>query len=301
MTLSPNEYAFRHLLIDIADRMDDNEKMALISFFHLRRSNSDEPPFTHIMTLCTKLIITQENVQPLIDYLKVTKLADQIGELQKYQDRQDALKAEKIVNDLEELIAQPPKRPLPVSPHSEKPFKHPKHITPAIIKQHRKNLIVSIGQDLTKREAELLAILYNAPRSINIKDGVKFMTYLLDKCQTLGEPDVQDTLDFIKELKKICRNDLANMVIDYPKTATVREPDSQTLTADITTSNNIIPKLPANDRSDTEMCAICFEKPRTTVTIPCNHMATCSSCSLKITACCICRRDIAQRIDVYIS
>ena len=52
-------------------------------------------------------------------------------------------------------------------------------------------------------------------------------------------------------------------------------------------------------KSKNNECKICFAAECDVVLIPCNHLVTCITCSRKIDKCCICRRKISQRIEIF--
>lgn len=52
-------------------------------------------------------------------------------------------------------------------------------------------------------------------------------------------------------------------------------------------------------REDRTACIICMERPRNTALVPCGHYFGCHGCTLRITACPICRGPVAARVRVF--
>lgn len=52
---------------------------------------------------------------------------------------------------------------------------------------------------------------------------------------------------------------------------------------------------------DSLKCAICFDRPRNTLFIPCSHITACKECSRQLVNCPVCRELIREEKIVYIS
>ncbi len=59
--------------------------------------------------------------------------------------------------------------------------------------------------------------------------------------------------------------------------------------------------LDDGDDDDPLACRVCWDAPRDTVMQPCNHLATCRTCTHKLTNCPVCRRRIAGTMHVFVS
>ncbi|ABM45797.1 inhibitor of apoptosis 2 [Spodoptera frugiperda multiple nucleopolyhedrovirus] len=53
-------------------------------------------------------------------------------------------------------------------------------------------------------------------------------------------------------------------------------------------------------QKDDVMCKICFERERDTCFLPCRHVSTCSQCAKRCKVCCICRKTIENKLEVFL-
>ena len=65
-------------------------------------------------------------------------------------------------------------------------------------------------------------------------------------------------------------------------------------------SLRIVRKKMNEKQSSYQLCRVCLDQNKNVVLRPCNHMAICKDCSVRIRQCPICQADIMERIIVYI-
>ncbi|KAK3415729.1 E3 ubiquitin-protein ligase SP1 [Eucalyptus grandis] len=59
------------------------------------------------------------------------------------------------------------------------------------------------------------------------------------------------------------------------------------------------PDSAKRDRSMPDLCVICLEQEYNSVFVPCGHMCCCTTCSLQLTNCPLCRRQIEQAVKTF--
>jgi len=64
------------------------------------------------------------------------------------------------------------------------------------------------------------------------------------------------------------------------------------------TSNNAISTTPLNNHSQIKMCEVCTENQIDVIMLPCNHMFCCTTCSLRIKKCMVCKELVDDKITI---
>jgi E3 ubiquitin-protein ligase mind-bomb len=64
------------------------------------------------------------------------------------------------------------------------------------------------------------------------------------------------------------------------------------------TSNNAISTTPLNNHSQMKMCEVCTENQIDVIMLPCNHMFCCTTCSLRIKKCMVCKELVDDKITI---
>ena len=64
------------------------------------------------------------------------------------------------------------------------------------------------------------------------------------------------------------------------------------------TSNNAISTTPLNNHSQMKMCEVCTENQIDVIMLPCNHMFCCTTCSLRIKKCMVCKELVDDNITI---
>lgn len=72
-------------------------------------------------------------------------------------------------------------------------------------------------------------------------------------------------------------------------------PDVPTIPPVVTSNATIIRVFDVD--AETPECAICMDKYKTCIFIPCGHYCTCDSCAFSVTECPICRSAITTIMD----
>ncbi|KAK3415731.1 hypothetical protein EUGRSUZ_H01525 [Eucalyptus grandis] len=79
--------------------------------------------------------------------------------------------------------------------------------------------------------------------------------------------------------------------------AVARRSEQDTEGTDDKTKN--APDSAKRDRSMPDLCVICLEQEYNSVFVPCGHMCSCTTCSLQLTNCPLCRRRIEQAVKTF--